>query len=355
MDVFDRISSYGHEQVVFCSDPATGLRSIIAVHDTTLGPGLGGVRMWPYPDDEAALTDVLRLSQGMTYKAAVAGLHFGGGKSVIIGDPATDKTEALLLAHARFIQTLGGRYIPGVDVGTSKADMEVMKAEARRVFAGSSDPSPMTALGVFETIKACARSALGTDELGGVRVAVQGVGHVGEALVRLLAAEGAKITVADVAADRATALAADVGADVVAPDEIVGTECEVFAPCALGGVVNDDTLPRFRCKIVAGGANNVLAEPRHADELDSAGILYAPDYVANGGGMIQLACESTGEDMDRIRARVRAIGETVTKVIESARAEGINTAQAADRLAERRIEAARRVGPRYVAGGTARD
>ncbi|MFD0853948.1 Glu/Leu/Phe/Val dehydrogenase dimerization domain-containing protein, partial [Actinomadura adrarensis] len=173
------------------------------MHDTTLGPGLGGVRMWPYPDEEAALTDVLRLAQGMTYKAAVAGLNFGGGKSVIIGDPATEKTEALLRAHGRFIQTLGGRYIPGVDVGTGKADMEVLKTEAKRVFAGTQDPSPMTALGVFETIRACARAAFGTDDLGGVHVAVQGLGHVGEPLVRLLAAENAKLTVADVAADRA--------------------------------------------------------------------------------------------------------------------------------------------------------
>jgi leucine dehydrogenase len=354
MGAFDTMASLGHEQVVFCSDPATGLRSIIAVHDTTLGPGLGGVRMWSYPNEEAALTDVLRLSQGMTYKAAVAGVNFGGGKSVIIGDPAKDKTEALLRAHGRFIQTLGGRYIPGVDVGTSEADMAVIATEADRVFAGGQDPSPLTALGVLEAVRACVRDACDTGDLAGLRVAVQGVGHVGEPLVRLLAEEGAKLTIADVDTARAETLARDVPAEVVSPDEILGVSCDVLAPCALGGVIDDRSLPSLRCRIIAGGANNVLGEPRHAEELRAAGILYAPDYVANAGGLILLVGQASGDEPEAIRERVHGIGDTVTRIIESSRREGVSTLRAADRLAEGRIAAVRQVGPRYVGGGTRR-
>jgi glutamate dehydrogenase/leucine dehydrogenase len=350
MRLFDTMSSSGHEQVVFCSDPASGLRSIIAVHDTTLGPGLGGVRMYPYPDEGAALTDVLRLSQGMTYKAAVAGANFGGGKSVIIGDPARDKTEALLRAHGRFIQTLGGRYIPGVDVGTGEEDMLVIATEAERVFGGGEDPSPLTALGVFEAIRACVRDAHGTDDLAGLRVAVQGVGHVGEPLARLLAAEGARLTIADVDATRTKELAREISAETVDPAEILGVTCDVLAPCALGGAIDDATLPSLRCRIIAGGANNVLAEPRHADELRAAGILYAPDYVANAGGLILLVGQASGDDLDVIRSRVRGIGDTVTRVIESARRDDINTLRAADRMAEGRIAAVREIGPRYLGG-----
>jgi len=348
MNLFDTMTSMDHEQVVFCSDPATGLRSIIAVHDTTLGPGLGGVRMWDYPDERAALTDVLRLSRGMTYKAAVAGVNFGGGKSVIIGDPAKKKTEALLRAHGRFVQSLGGRYIPGVDVGTSQDDMRVLAAEAKRVFVGDHDPSPLTALGVLESIRAGVADVYGTGDLHGRHVAVQGVGHVGEPLVRSLAAEGARLTIADVDRARAVRLAGEVGAEVAEPDAVLGVPCDVLAPCALGAVLDDATIPALRCRVVAGGANNVLAEERHAAALDEAGVLYVPDYVANAGGLILLVGDALGHDIEQTRAKVRAVGATVTRIIEDARAAGVTTARAADLLAERRIAALRDVGPRHL-------
>jgi leucine dehydrogenase len=348
MNLFDTMESMRHEQVLFCSDPASGLRSIIAVHDTTLGPGLGGIRMKTYPDEQAALTDVLRLSQSMTYKAALAGANFGGGKSVIIGDPAKHKTEALLRAHGRFIQSLGGRYIPGVDVGTSQADLEVVAQEAKRVFVGKHDPSPLTALGVLESIRACVKDVYDTDSLEGRHVAVQGVGHVGEPLVRLLAAEGAKLTITDVDPARAESLAGEIPANVVDPDQILGVSCDVLAPCALGAVVNDATIPALRCRILAGGANNVLAEPRHAEALHEAGILHVPDYLANAGGLILLVGDSLGHDFELTRSRVLAIGETASGIIDLARKSGLNTSQAADRTAEQRIASMRDMAPRYL-------
>jgi leucine dehydrogenase len=348
MSLFETITSMRHEQVVFCSDPATGLRSIIAVHDTSLGPGLGGVRMWDYPDEQAALTDVLRLSQGMTYKAAIAGVNFGGGKSVIIGDPAKAKTEALLRAHGRFIQSLNGRYIPGVDVGTSQADMEVIAAEADRVFVGRHDPSPMTALGVLESIRAAVKSVYDADDLDGLHVAVQGVGHVGEPLVRMLAAAGAKLTIADVDRSRTEALARDISVDIVDPASILGVSCDVLAPCALGAVIDDQTIPLLRCQVLAGGANNVLAEPRHAEDLREAGIGYVPDYVANAGGLILLVEDSLGHDIEHTRQRVRGIGQTAAMILAEARETGMNTLRAADRLADQRMADLRQVGPRYL-------
>ncbi|MCX4094105.1 Glu/Leu/Phe/Val family dehydrogenase [Nocardia sp. alder85J] len=346
--MFDSVESTGHEQVVFCRDPASGLRSIIAVHDTTLGPGIGGVRMWNYPDEQAALTDVLRLSQGMTYKAAIAGVDFGGAKSVILGDPGKDKTEALLRAHGRFVQSLGGRYIPGVDVGTSQPDMDVLALEAKRVFAGAQDPSPLTALGVLEAIRAAVADVFGAGPLADRHVAVQGVGHVGAALVRLLAAEGARLTITDIDPTRAARLAGEVGATVVAPDRILATECDVLAPCALGAVIDDHTVPALRCRILAGGANNVLARPRHADALAAAGILFVPDYVANAGGLILLVGNWLGHEAQRTRAKVLAVGATTTAVLEVARADGTNTLRAAARMAEQRIEARRGTTPGFV-------
>lgn len=348
MNLFDTMGSMGHEQVVFCSDPASGLRSIIAVHDTSLGPGIGGVRMWTYPDDKAALTDVLRLSQGMTYKAAIAGVNFGGAKSVIIGDPATDKTEALLRAHGRFIQSLGGRYIPGVDVGTSQPDMDVLATEAKRVFAGKQDPSPLTALGVLESIRACVRDVYGTGTLEGRQVAIQGVGHVGEPLARHLAAEGAKLTITDIDRSRADSLAGEIPANVVDADQILGVAADVLAPCALGGVINDATIPTLGCRILVGGANNLLAEPRHADALLAAGILYVPDYVSNAGGLILLVGNWLGRDPEETRSKVLGIGETTSALLATARGAGLNTLVAADRMAKQRIAAVRSIGPRYV-------
>jgi glutamate dehydrogenase/leucine dehydrogenase len=341
MRVLDAMSADGFEQVVFCHDPASGLRSIIAIHDTALGPALGGVRMWPYASEDEALEDCLRLAQGMTYKAAAANVDLGGGKSVIIGDAAREKTAALLRAHGRFIQTLGGRYIPGIDVGTEQDDMRVIAEEAERVSCIGDDPSPMTALGVLEGIRACLRAQRGSGDLDNVRVCVQGAGHVGSSLAEQLARAGAEILVADVDPRRAEALAERVGGAVVPADHAVATECDVLAPCALGAVIDDASLDRLRCRIVAGSANNMLAEPRHGDALHARGILYAPDYVVNAGGLVFLEEEILGHDDEIARERVRGVGEQVARVIEHARNEGTSTARAATQLAEDRLRAAR--------------
>lgn len=341
MDVFEAIVPDGYEQVVFGSDPQTGLRCIIAIHDTALGPSLGGVRMRPYPSEGAALADALRLSRAMTYKFAAAGIELGGGKSVIIGDPATDKTEDFLRAFGRVVRTLGGRYIPGIDVGTSQDDLRTIGIEADPVSCIGVDPSPFTALGVFAVLRSCVQHINGSADLGGVRVAVQGVGHVGEALARYLAEAGAELVLADVDRGRAERLAAELGGSVVAAEAIAATDCDVFAPCAVGGAVNDDTLPQLRCRIVAGGANNVLAQPDHAEALHRAGILYAPDYVANAGGVILLDVERAGDPVDRARERCLELGDRMTEILRRADADGITPLAAADRLAEARLERAR--------------
>jgi leucine dehydrogenase len=346
--LFEQMTADGFEQVVFCHDPASGLRSIIAIHDTTLGPALGGVRMWPYEDEQAALRDCMRLAQGMTHKAAAAGVNLGGGKSVIIGDPARDKSEAMLRAHGRFIQTLGGRYIPGIDVGTEMADLEVIGYEARHVSCVQGDPSPMTALGVLEGIRACV-SATGGASLAGVRVCVQGSGHVGAALARLLAAEGAELIVSDLHAERAQALADELGAQVVDSGDAVGAECDVLAPCAMGAIIDDESLPELRCRIIAGSANNVLATAPHGEQLHARGILYAPDYVVNSGGLIFLEEEMLTHDAQRTERRVRRVGELVRNVIERAEQDGISTARAADLIAHARLQSLRRIGPAHVA------
>jgi leucine dehydrogenase len=335
------MAAEGFEQVVFCHDAASGLRSIIAIHDTALGPALGGVRMWPYRSEEDALHDCLRLAQGMTYKAAAADVNLGGGKSVIIGDPARDKTEVLLRAHGRFIQTLGGRYIPGIDVGTEQDDLRVIAQEAERVSCIGGDPSPMTALGVLEGIRACVRAQTGSDDLAGLRVCVQGAGHVGSSLAEQLAQAGAHVLVADIDDARADALATRLHGEPVPAGRAVEADCDVLAPCALGAVIDDETVARLRCRIVAGSANNVLAEPRHGDALEERGILYAPDYVVNAGGLVFLEEEILGHDAATARERVRGVGAQVARVIEHARREGLSTARAATELAEQRLGAAR--------------
>jgi glutamate dehydrogenase/leucine dehydrogenase len=348
VDLFEAMTPSGYEQVVFCHDRGTGLRSIIAIHDTTLGPALGGVRMWPYPSEEAALDDCLRLARAMTYKAAGAGLHLGGGKSVILGDPQRDKTEALLRAHGRFIQTLGGRYIPGIDVGTEQADMEVLAREAERVSCLGPDPSPLTALGVLSAMRACASAVFGSADLTGRSVAIQGAGHVGAALAGFLAGEGAKVLIADLHPERADDVADRTGAQSIAADEVLATECDILSPCALGGVINDTTLPTLRCRIVAGAANNILEEARHAEALAEAGVLYAPDYVANAGGLIWLEEQMSGRTPAQAEPRIRRIQEAMAKVIARAEAEGVSTAVAAERIAEARLVAIREVGPPWV-------
>jgi len=341
MEIFELIGRHEHEQVVLCYEPAANYRGIIAIHDTTLGPALGGTRLWNYRSDLEALVDALRLSRSMTYKAAVAGLNLGGGKAVIIGDPKTERREMLFRAHGRFIESLKGRYITAEDVGTSVEDMEYVHMETEYVtgIAGrSGDPSPVTAYGVYCGMKACARERYGTDSLEGLRVAVQGLGHVGSHLCAHLAAEGARLIVTDLDEEKVRRVVQEFGAEAVAPDAIYGVEAEIFAPCALGAVVNDRTLPQFKFEIIAGGANNQLAEERHGDELARRGILYAPDYVINAGGLISVYGELAGWSPERAKRKAAEIYDTLRQLFELAREQGIPTHEAADRLAERRIE-----------------
>ncbi|MGF1471271.1 MAG: Glu/Leu/Phe/Val dehydrogenase dimerization domain-containing protein [Rubrobacteraceae bacterium] len=346
MPIFEKLSEYRYEQLVFCHDGATGLRAVIAIHDTTLGPALGGCRMWPYPTEEEALVDVLRLARSMTYKAAASGLNLGGGKSVIIGDPRSDKSEALFRSFGRYIETLGGRYIVSEDVGTSAEDLENIRVETSHVagvdvtHGGSGAPSPATALGVTQGIRACVEEVFGTPSLDGVTVAVQGLGNVGYLLCQLLHEEGANLVVADVNPAVVERVTHDFGATkAVEPDEILSFDCDVFAPCALGSVVNDDTISELRCSIIAGSANNVLAEDRHGQALAERGILYAPDYVINAGGLINVADELEGYNKDRAIKRVSRIYDSVKQIIAISKRDGVPTNVAADTLALERRDA----------------
>jgi leucine dehydrogenase len=343
MNIFSEISRYGHEQVVFCHDEDANLKAIIAIHDTTLGPSLGGTRMWNYSSEGEAITDVLRLSQAMTYKAAVAGLNLGGGKSVIIGDPRRSKTEALLRAHGRFIESLGGRYITAEDVGIGAEDLEYVHMETRYVTGtptaqgGSGDPSPVTAYGVFHGMKACAKEKFGNDSLEDLRVAIQGAGHVGYYLAKYLREEGAKLIITDIDEAREKLVIEEFGAIPVNPDEIYGVEAEIFAPCALGAILNDRTIPQLKVKIVAGGANNQLAEERHGVQLEKNDILYAPDYVINAGGLINVYGEIEGYVKEKAVSRAEGIYNTLTEIFSIAKKEGIPNFEAANRLAEKRL------------------
>ncbi|MEX0892088.1 MAG: Glu/Leu/Phe/Val dehydrogenase [Gemmatimonadota bacterium] len=341
MKMFDRIAEHGHEQVVYCHEPTSGFRGIIAIHDTTLGPALGGTRFWNYASDDEALEDVLRLSRGMTYKAAVAGLNLGGGKAVIIGDNRTKRREMIFRAHGRFVDSLKGRYITAEDVGTSVEDMDYVEMETEfvtGVAGGSGDPSPVTAYGTYRGVKACAMEKYGNDSLEGRTVAVQGVGHVGYYLCGYLAAEGAKLVVTDIDAERVKKVVDEFRAEAVDIDAIYGVQAEIFAPCALGAVINDKTLPQFKFDIVAGAANNQLAEERHGDEIEAKGILYAPDYVINAGGLINVYGELNGWSADRANRKAGEIHDTLLALFELAKEQGITTHEAADRFAERRIE-----------------
>jgi leucine dehydrogenase len=341
MEIFELIESHEHEQVIFCYEPAAGYRGIIAIHNSTLGPALGGTRLWKYASDAEAIVDVLRLARGMTYKAAVAGLNLGGGKAVIIGDPKVKRREMLFRAHGRFVETLKGRYITAEDVGTSVEDMDYVHMETDFVtgLAGrSGDPSPVTAYGTYRGIKAAAKHKLGSDDLNGVTIAVQGVGHVGYYLCQDLAAEGAKLIVTDIDQDRVRRVVTDFDAQAVSHDDIYTVDAQIFAPCALGAVVNDKTLPAFKCQIIAGAANNQLAEERHGKALRERGILYAPDYVINAGGLINVYGELNGWTSERSKRKAGEIYETLDQLFELAGEEGLPTNEAADRLAERRIQ-----------------
>jgi len=356
VSVFDQLDGE-YEQVVFFHDPPTGLRAIVAIHSTTLGPSLGGTRFYPFESEDDALHDVLRLARGMTYKAAAAGLDLGGGKAVIIGDPKRIKSEELLRAYGRFIETLGGRYITAEDIGTSREDMDVVHRETRYVtgispeLGGSGDPSPVTAWGVLLGMRACAEEAWGEHRLEGRRVAVQGVGKVGYHLVKHLVEEGADVVVSDVDVDNLGRAVRDFGVDTVETDKIHAVDCDIFAPCALGGVIRDDTLPELKCRVVAGSANNQLERPEHGEALAGLGIVYAPDYVINAGGLINVADELQGYNPERAKSRVEHVYRTLREIFEIARDRRISTAAAADAFALERIGKVGRVRLTWVPGG----
>ncbi|MBH5336213.1 Glu/Leu/Phe/Val dehydrogenase [Streptomyces pactum] len=339
----------GHEQVVLCQDRATGLKAVIALHSTALGPALGGTRFHAYASDEEAVLDALNLSRGMSYKNALAGLDHGGGKAVIIGDPEQLKTEELLLAYGRFVASLGGRYVTACDVGTYVADMDVVARECRWTTGrspengGAGDSSVLTAFGVFQGMRASAQAAWGAPTLRGRRVGVAGVGKVGHHLVAHLVEDGAEVVVTDVRAesvDRIRSKFPQVTA-VADTDSLIRADLDVYAPCALGGALNDDTVPALTAKVVCGAANNQLAHPGVEKDLADRGILYAPDYVVNAGGVIQVADELHGFDFDRAKAKATKIFDTTVAIFERAAKDGVPPAVAADRLAEQRIAEAR--------------
>jgi leucine dehydrogenase len=340
--IFDRLGQE-YEQVVFLTDPASGLRAIVAIHSTVLGPALGGTRFYPYRSEEDALEDVLRLARGMTYKSAAAGLDLGGGKAVVLGDPAKLKSERLLRAYGRFVHGLAGRYITAEDVGTTQPDMDLIRRETpyvtgvSRSLGGSGDPSAATAYGVLHAMKAVARHLWGDTSLRERRVVVSGVGKVGFGLARHLVEERATVLVADVNQDAAERARHELGVEVVPAAKAHAVRCDIYSPCALGGVLNDVTIPDLDSAAVVGSANNQLATPDDAAALEKAGVLYGPDFVVNAGGVINIAEELVGYHRERAYANVRRIFDTTDAVIEQAAAEGITTAAAADRLAEQRI------------------
>ncbi|MBC1400395.1 Glu/Leu/Phe/Val dehydrogenase [Listeria booriae] len=353
--LFERMEKYDYEQVVFCHDKVSGLKAIIAIHDTTLGPALGGCRMWPYETEEEALEDVLRLARGMTYKNAAAGLNLGGGKTVIIGDPRKDKSEAMFRALGRYVESLNGRYIIAEDVGTTVADMDMIHAETDYVtgisesYGSSGNPSPMTALGVYSAMKRTTLEAFGTDTLAEKTVTVQGVGNVAYALCELLHKDGAKLVVTDINQEAVNRAVAAFGAKAVAPDEIYDVDADIFAPCALGGVLNDTTIPRLKVKAVCGSSNNQLLQTiHHGQMLADRGILYAPDYIVNAGGVINVADELSRYNEERAKHKIGEIYGQIGKVFDIAKEEKILPAQAANRMAEQRMESMRHVSSTFL-------
>ncbi|MFJ7646577.1 Leu/Phe/Val dehydrogenase [Lysinibacillus sp. NPDC097279] len=343
MEIFKYMEKYDYEQLVFCQDEASGLKAIIAIHDTTLGPALGGARMWTYATEENAIEDALRLARGMTYKNAAAGLNLGGGKTVIIGDPFKDKNEEMFRALGRFIQGLNGRYITAEDVGTTVTDMDLIHEETNYVtgispaFGSSGNPSPVTAYGVYRGMKAAAKEAFGTDSLEGRTISVQGLGNVAYKLCEYLHNEGAKLVVTDINQAAIDRVVNDFGARAVAPEEIYSQEVDIFSPCALGAILNDETIPQLKAKVIAGSANNQLQDSRHGDYLHELGIVYAPDYVINAGGVINVADELYGYNRERAMKRVDGIYDSIEKIFDISKRDGIPTYVAANRLAEERI------------------
>lgn len=352
--IFETMEMEDYEQVVFCHDKVSGLKAIIAIHDTTLGPALGGLRMWNYASDEEALIDALRLSKGMTYKNAAAGLNLGGGKAVIIGDAKTQKSEALFRAFGRYVQSLNGRYITAEDVNTTVADMDYIHMETDFVtgvspaFGSSGNPSPVTAYGVYRGMKAAAKEVYGTDSLSGKTIAIQGVGNVAFNLCRHLHEEGAKLIVTDINQEALQRAEEAFGALIVAPEDIYSVEADIFAPCALGATLNDETIPQLKVKIIAGAANNQLKEDRHGDMLEERDILYVPDFVINAGGVINVADELDGYNRDRAMKKVELVYDAVTKVFEIAKRDHLPTYRAAEKMAEERIATMRSARSQFL-------
>jgi len=361
MDVFAELSSKNYEQLCFCQDADSGLKAIIAIHDTTLGPALGGCRMWPYKSTDEAIRDVLRLARGMTFKSAAAGLNLGGGKAVIIGDPKKDRSERLFRAFGRFVEGLGGRYITAEDSGTDVHAMEWVRMETNwvtgisRALGGSGDPSPVTALGTFNGIRAAAKVRWGSEDLQGKHVAMQGVGAVGRHLVRHLIEHGARVTVCDIFEENIARVRAQHPVEVVKPEAIFDVKADVFAPCALGGVINDDTVGRLTVDIVAGPSNNILDdEEKHGAALEARNILYAPDYVINSGGLINVANEIEGYNQERALKQAEGIYDIMLNVFAISKEQGIPVYRAADELALRRIADIGHVKTVYTPSSNAR-
>ncbi len=335
--MFSMMEAARLEALHLAEDPASGLKAVIAIHNTRFGPALGGCRYLPYPDEQSAIGDAIRLAQGMSYKAALAGIDHGGGKAVIIRPAHVPSRAALFEAFGRFIETLNGRYITAIDSGTSSADMDCIAQHTNHATSTTSagDPSPHTALGVFAGIRATAQARLGSDDLEGLRVAVQGLGNVGFALAEALHAAGAELLVSDLDAGRVQLAVEQLGAYPVASDALLGTPCDILAPCGLGGVLNAQTVAHLRCAAVAGAANNQLSSPTVADQLEARGILYAPDYVLNAGGLIYVALRHRGEELSAITAHLAQISRRLTEIYAHAQAEKRSPARVADFLAER--------------------
>ncbi len=352
--IIGRMEQHDHEEVLFCFDRPTGLRAIIAIHDTTLGPALGGTRMWPYTSEAEAISDVLRLSRGMTYKSALAGLDLGGGKAVIIGDARKDKTEAMFRRFGRFVHSLNGRYITAEDVGMSTAEMVNIRKETPHVaglpeeIGGSGDPSPVTAYGVFCGMKAAAKTAYGSENLSGRKVGIQGAGNVGRHLAAHLAKAGAQVFLTDIHDEKLAAIKAELPAiTLVKPADIYDLDMDIYSPCALGATVNDDTLPRLKCSVIAGAANNQLAnEGVHGPEVMRRGILYAPDFLINAGGIINCAWERKGYDRKAALMQTEGIYNTALAIFKRSADEGIPTYLAANQAAEQRVHSIRQAGLR---------
>ncbi len=351
MNVLSHMESGDYEEVVFCQDRTSGLKAIIAIHDTTLGPALGGIRMFPYAHEEEALLDVLLLAKAMTLKASLAGLNFGGGKCVLMGNPQTGKNEFLFRTLGRFIDGLCGRYIPTEDMGTTTRDLEYLRIESRfgvgleEAQGGGGDPSPMTAWGVYQGIRACLGVFTGREDLRGRTLAIQGIGKVGYALARYAREAGAEVVVADVDKKRLEQAKVELGVRVVAPEEILEEPCDVLAPCARGGILNPTTIPKLRCSIIAGGANNQLASDEDGDELQRRGILYAPDFAINAGGLINVADElgPGGYRRERAKAKTEEIYHTLRTIFAEAQRRGTAPHRVALALAQERIERAKRL------------